>query len=133
MFIMWVRSVSTLMCRLCAISLLERPLPRAFSTSISRGVSCSIFALASRSSSRVCPARRSSSTSSSGENSVSPAARRRVEDLVHVGGLVQDAGRPGFYGAGVILPVEARGHDQRREERVGLAQVLDKLDSLTVG
>ena len=58
---------------------------------------------------------------------------RRVEDLIYVGGLVQDAGRPGFHGPGVILPVEARGQDQRREERVGLAQVLDQLDPLTVG
>ena len=93
-----------------------------------------MFARALRSSSRFCPARRSSATSSSAENSVSPAASRRVASRISStsADLCRMPAAPAST-ARAILPVEARGQDQRREERVGLAQVLDQLDPLTVG
>src|SRR5215210_3571413 len=78
MFIMWVRSVSTLMWSLAAISLLERPSASELRTSCSRGVICSMLARASSSSSRFCPASRRSSTSSSWEIRGSPSPSRRV-------------------------------------------------------
>src|SRR5215218_4639902 len=78
MFIMWVRSVSTLMWSLAAISLLERPSAREFRTSCSRGVICSMLARASSSSSRFWPASRRSSTSSCWEIRGSPSPRRLV-------------------------------------------------------
>src|SRR5215203_205266 len=78
MFIMWVRSVSTLMWSLAAISLLERPSAREFRTSCSRGVICSMLARASSSSSRFWPASRRSSTNSCWEIRGSPSPRRLV-------------------------------------------------------
>jgi hypothetical protein len=46
---------------------------------------------------------------------------------------VKDAGRPGLYGPGVPGPIQARGQDERREMRVGLAQLCDQVSALTVG
>src|ERR687894_382412 len=62
-----------------------------------------------------------------------PEAPGGVEDLVHVGGLVDNAGRPGLDRAGVLGLVHAGGPDQGREVPVGLAQVPDQLDALPVG
>ena len=53
-------------------------------------------------------------------------APRGVEYVVDVGRLVQDAGRPGLDGPGVLGPVQARGQDQRRELGVGVAQLGDQ-------